>query len=241
MNSNTEQSAKKFDKGIAASYDKQFAKLAPMKDALHLCMQLVLSELPERANILCVGVGTGAELIALAQAFPKWRFTAVEPAAEMLDIFRHKAEALGIAERCTFHQGYLDSLPDSLHGSKAELFDAATSILVSQFILSPEQRSEFFKQIAQRLKPEGYLINADLAADMQEAKSQEFFQVWLRMMKYSGMPEEKLLDYKASFAKDVAVLPKPEIETILVAGGFDSPTLFCQTLLIHAWYCRLSR
>ena len=234
MNSNIEETPKSFNKDVAASYDKQFSKLAPMKEALHLCMQMVLSDLPLEANILCVGVGTGDELIALAKAFPKWKFTAVEPASEMLNVFRQKAVELGISERCTFHEGYLDSLP------KSELFDAATSILVSQFIIQPEQRSEFFQDIAKRLNADGYIINADLAGDMSKPSSIELFDVWLRMLEYSGMSEEQVGQYKASFGKNVSVLPLPDVEGIIVAGGFDAPVLFCQTLFIHAWYSRLN-
>ena len=60
MNSKNDESPKSFNKDVALSYDKQFSKLAPMKDALHLCMQMVLLDLPSEANVLCVGVGTGA-------------------------------------------------------------------------------------------------------------------------------------------------------------------------------------
>lgn len=234
MNSKNEQSLKSFNKEIASSYDKQFSKLAPMKDALHLCMQMVLSDLPPQANVLCVGVGTGAELIALAKAFPKWRFTAVEPSSSMLNVFRQKAEQLGISERCTFHQGYLDSLPES------ELFDAATSILVSQFIIQPEKRSAFFREISKRLNPNGYLINADLAGDMSAPNSIDFFDVWLRMLTYSGKTAEHVEQYRSSFGKNVAILPITHVENIIVTAGFTSPILFCQTLFIHAWYARLN-
>ena len=223
-----------FDQERASSYDKRFAKLAPMKDALHLLMRMVLAELPADARILCIGVGTGAELIFLAQAFPQWRFTAVEPAAPMLDICRQRVEESGIASRCTFHVGYLDSHPES------DPFDAATCILVSQFFMQVEERCNFFRQIAARLRPEGYLVSADLAADMSTADFKSLFKVWLRSWKYCDMPAEEVEKLSASFGREVAVLPPQDIESMIVSGGFDTPVLFFQTLLIHAWYAKLA-
>ncbi len=58
-----------FDKQ-ASSYDQQWSKMA-IKDALHLLTGTVLSELPPKAKILCVGAGTGAEILYLAQKFPE--------------------------------------------------------------------------------------------------------------------------------------------------------------------------
>lgn len=125
-----------FGKDRAPSYDKMWAKLAPTRDALHLLIHAILSNLPADARILCVGVGTGSELLDLAQAFPQWQFTAVEPAAPMLNICRQKVEACGITARCTFHEGYLDSLPTS------NSFDAAASLLVSHFITHAARGAE---------------------------------------------------------------------------------------------------
>ena len=149
-----------FNKKNASSYDNQRAKLGPLKDALHLCIRMKFSVLPIDARVLCVGVGTGSELIYLAQEFPGWHFTVVEPAPAMLKICRQMAEESGISSRCTFHEGYLDSLPGS------DCFDAATSILVSHFIVDSEKRSKYFDEIAKRLRPGAYMINADLAFDI---------------------------------------------------------------------------
>lgn len=41
-------------------------------------------------------------------------FTAVEPSAQMLAVCRTRAETGGFADRCTFHNGYLDTLPAAL-------------------------------------------------------------------------------------------------------------------------------
>ena len=229
-----QESSVVFDQKHASSYDKQFAKLAPIRDALDLLIRMVLSELPTDARILCIGVGTGKELIDLAQAFPQWQFTAVEPAAPMLDICRQRAKECGIESRCTFHEGYLDSLPE------AASFDAATCILVSHFFMEIEERRNFFRQIAARLRPEGYLVNADIASDMSTAAYKSLFEVWVRALEYSEMPAEAVEKFRAACGQDVAVLPPQEIASIIASSGFETPVLFLQTLFIHAWYSRLA-
>ncbi len=221
-----------FDQKRASSYDKQVAKLAPMRDALHFVIQMVFSELPVDARVLCVGVGTGAELMDLARAFPQWHFTVVEPAAPMLDICRERVETCGFASRCTFHEGYLASLPES------DAFDAATCILVSQFFMGSDERCDFFRQIAARLRPGGCLVNADLASDMSAPAYKSLFEVWARTMLYSEMSAEEVEKRLTALGQDVAVLSTQEIEAIIASGDFDKPVLFFQALLIHAWYAK---
>ena len=221
-----------FDNKEASSYNDQFTKLVPIRNTLNLLIQMILSDLPANARILCVGVGTGKELLYLAQVFPKWQFTAVEPAAPMLDICHQLVDECGIASRCTFHEGYLDSLPES------ELFDAATCILVSHFLKPIEKRQKFFRQIAARLRPDGYLVNADISSDVTTTAYKNLFDLWVHTLKYSGMPDEQVEKFSAALGKDVAVLPPQEIESIISSNGFDTPVLFLQTLFIHAWYAR---
>lgn len=224
-----------FDKQ-ASSYDQQWRKMAPINDALHLLTSTVLSELPPKANILCVGAGTGAEILYLAQKFPEWHFTAVEPSIAMLDVFRRRAEEHGISSRCVFHPGYLDSLPSN--GS----FDAATAFLVSQFILDRQVRSKFFQSIAERLGPEGVLVSSDLAGDLAAPECRDLLDLWFRVMKGSGAlssPEE-IERMREAYRRDVAVLPLRDVRDIITRGGFDSPVLFFQAGMILAWYAKRS-
>jgi tRNA (cmo5U34)-methyltransferase len=221
-----------FDQAHAATYDQRFAKLAPLRDALHLLISAVLADLPAEARILCVGAGTGHELIYLALKFPQWRFTVVEPSAPMLEVCRRKANECGIALRCVFHEGYLDSLPVS------PAFDAATSLLVSQFILTAEARVSFFHNIASRLRPGGYLVSADLASDTGSATYQSLLEVWIRLMRETGSPPEQLEKLRMTYGRDVSVLPLQQVSALIAAGGFETPVLFLQTCLIHAWYAQ---
>lgn len=203
-----------------------------MRDALHLLISAVLADLPANARILCVGAGTGQELIYLARKFPHWHFTAVEPSAPMLDVCRHKADECGITPRCTFHQGYLDTLPAS------PPFDAATSLLVSQFILAPDARTDFFRAIADRLQPHAYLISADLASDTSSPSYQNLLDVWIRLMRETGSPPEQLEKMRTTYGRDVAVSPVEQISALIATAGFETPVLFLQTGLIHAWYAK---
>lgn len=221
-----------FDQERAANYDNQYIKLAPLRDAIHLLIRLVLADLPANARILCVGVGTGSELLDLAQAFPQWQFTASDPSAPMLAVCRRRAEESGIASRCTFHEGYIDTLPQS------DAFDAATSLLVSHFILQPDAQQQFFTQIASRLRPDGYLICSSLASDTSTAAYQSLLNVWLRMQQYTGAPVENVEKLREIYGRDVSMLPPSEIISRIASSGFTTPIQFYQTLLIHAWYAQ---
>jgi tRNA (cmo5U34)-methyltransferase len=221
-----------FDQTHAATYDQKYAKLAAMRDALHLLVGAVFADLPAAARILCVGAGTGHELIYLAEKFPGWRFVAVEPSAPMLDVCRRKAEERGLTPRCVFHEGYLETLPLS------EPFDAATSLLVSQFLLAPDARTAFFRAIAQRLHLGGLLATADLASDLASPTYQSLLDVWIRLMRETGSPPEQLEKMRVVYGRDVAVLPQEQISALIAAGGFETPVQFLQTGLIHAWYVR---
>jgi tRNA (cmo5U34)-methyltransferase len=150
----------------------------------------------------------------------------------MLEVCRRKADERGITPRCVFHEGYLGSLPPS------SAFDAATSLLVSQFILAPKARAGFFRAIAERLRPGGYLVTADLASDTASAAYQSLLEVWLRLMRETGSPREQLEKLRIAYGRDVALLPLEQVSSIIASGGFETPVLFLQTCLIHAWFAQ---
>jgi tRNA (cmo5U34)-methyltransferase len=112
--------------------------------------------------------------------------------------------------------------------------------LVSHFFIQQEERRNFFRQIAARLLPDGYLVSSDLASDMSSSAYRSLLEVWVRMLRSSEAPaeEEEIEKFLTSYGRDVALLPPQEVEAIIASSGFDAPVLFFQTLLIHAWYTK---
>ena len=216
----------------AAGYDKQWAKMAPIRNGLHFLLESIFAELPTDARVLCVGVGTGAELVHLAQKYPCWRFTAVEPSGPMLDVCRQRAKEEGFTSRCDFHEGYLDSLP------AGDGHDAATCFLVSQFILEEQARSQFFHEIANRLKLGGILASSDLASEVGSQDYEALLHAWMNMMAGASIPPEDRERMREAYAKDVAVLPPNTVASIIKSGGFESSVQFFQAGLIHAWFSK---
>lgn len=223
-----------FDQQRAASYDKTTAASAPMFEALRFLIRLIFAELPSEARVLCVGVGTGSELLDLAQNFPLWHFTAVDPAAPMLEICRARAQESGVASRCTFHEGFLDSLPAS------DAFDGATCLMVSHAMMDQDERRDFFRQIAARLRPGGILVSSDLASDKSTLAYDALLAVWMEMLKQSEIPAAEVEKYRASYATNAAILPPPQVASLIASSGFDAPLLFFQSLLLHGWYSKRS-
>lgn len=223
-----DQLAALFDRQ-AASYDQQWAAMQPIRDSLYFLLKRLFAELPSEARILCVGVGTGAELSFLAHTFPHWRFTALDPSAAMLDICRQRAINEGYAERCTFYQGYLEDLPGD------QQFDAATCLLVSQFMVDQAQRRRFFQGIAQRLKPDGILVSADLAADTDSPAYRHLLALWLELMSGSVPDAQALERARTNYAQHVGILPVDQISALIESAGFALAVPFFQAGLMHAW------
>lgn len=172
------------------------------------------------------------ELAHLARKHPRWHFTAVEPAGKMLDICRRRAETEGFASRCHLHEGYLETLPEM------DPHHAATSFLVSQFILDPTARETFFQSIAERLLPGGILASSDLAADLDSEAFERLLPLWTRLLSGAPASPEALERTRNVYTRDVAVLPPAQVASIIRSGGFEPVVPFYQAGLLHAWFAR---
>lgn len=216
----------------AAGYDAQWARIAPIRESLLFLLESVFADLPEDARVLCVGAGTGSEIAHLARHFPRWRFLALDPSQRMIDACRARAERDGYIDRCTFHAGLLETLPDDV------AFDGATCFLVSQFLLDPAARTAFFAGIGQRLQRGGTLAWADLAWDTAAPDYPAMLQLWMRTMSGAGLDDAAIERMRVAYARDVAVLPPDRVASLVADAGFDAPLRFHQAGMIHGWSAR---
>lgn len=227
-----QDASKFFDKTSSESYDARARKIGAINDNLHLMIRIVLNDLPADARILCVGVGTGTEIVMLAADHPERTFVGVDPAAAMLDVARDKLVANGLQDRCTLVNGYVSDVP------LGENFDAVLCLLVTHFIKDVSERQEMFDAMASRLKKGGYMITADISGDTNTAEFNNIFEKWKTMHQFAGAPADKLAKIQDDLQKHVSVLPPAAIEAFYRNSGFACPVRLCQSLLITAWYAQ---
>src|SRR5690606_38283221 len=88
----TNPMVKIFEEMGGDQYDKNNSHFQSIHHNLQFLIKLVLSELPDTARVLCVGVGTGADLIDLATEKTKWSFVGIDPAESMLKTCEQKVK-----------------------------------------------------------------------------------------------------------------------------------------------------
>jgi tRNA (cmo5U34)-methyltransferase len=219
-----------FNQEMADAYDRRNAGLKPISDGLHFLMRLTLADLPADAHVLCVGVGTGAEILSLAQAFPGWSFVGVDPSAEMLAVGRHRLEQAGLLDRCDLIQGYVGDVAGTG-------FDAVVSLLVAHFIQRPD-RPAFYAAVHDRLKPGGRFLSAEISADLAAATFPAMLADWKQVQAMMGATPESLAGLEGMLRNVLGVLPPDDTEALWRAAGFAQPTPFFQAFMIRGWHAK---
>lgn len=222
-----------FTKELSLAYDERNSKLSAISDNLHFLIRLVLQDLPPKSHVLCVGVGTGAEILSLAKVFPDWTFVGIDPSASMLEVCAERLHNAGVAGRCQLVHGYVQDAP------KGEQFDAVLSILVAHFV-KREDRLSFFENMVSRLKKDGYLINAELSFDLESAEFPLMLKGWEQVQTLMGATAESLAGLPRQLREVLNILPNSETEKFLRQSGLSVAVKFFQAFLISAWYGRKS-
>lgn len=220
-----------FNKEAAQRYDERNSKLSRISDCMHFLSTLILKDLPEESEILCVGVGTGAEIMTLAEAFPQWRFVGVDPSANMLDVCRERMAKAGYANRCEFIHGYVQDAPTD------RKFESVVSLLVSHFVPRNE-RLNYFQHMTDRLKEGGFLVNAEISFDLNSPQFPAMLKGWEAVQTLMGATPESLANLPKQLKEVLTVLPPEETESLIRQSGIKEPVQFFRAMMICGWFGR---
>lgn len=213
----------------AKAYDEKNRQLAPIADNMHFLIRLILKDAPVQSRVLCVGVGTGAEILSLAKAFPDWTFVGVDPSIGMLDVCRERLDAAGVLNRCELIQGYVHDVP---HG---ENFNVALSVLVAHFV-KRDDRLNFYQAMSQRLHIGGFLINTEISYDLHSPEFPLMLKNWEAVQKLMGATPESLANLGVVLRDMLSVISPMETESLLKQSGISLPVQFFQAFMISGWY-----
>lgn len=215
----------------AKAYDERNRQLAPIAENMHFLIRLILQNAPARSHVLCVGVGTGAEIISLAKYFPEYTFVGVDPSVGMLDVCRERLAEAGVLDRCELIHGYVN---DVAHG---ENFDAALSILVAHFV-KREERVNFYRAMSERLRSNGILINTEISFDLDSAEFPPMLENWKAVQSLMGATPESLANLSMQLREMLSVISPADTESFLKQSGIAVPVKFFQAFMISGWYGR---
>lgn len=206
---------------VVEGYDQHIRKLIPGYELIHLQVHAILATyLSPQAEILVVGCGTGYELQYLAERFPQWHFTAIDPAINMLEKAQQHIQQLGLDKNITFIHG-----DTSVLHKLDQKFDAALAILVSHFVAHPH-KANFFQEIAQSLTTNGLCISYDLM-QFEHAKQA---QVLKQMVQLTGLAEAQANAMLARLENDFFLMDLIAFKQLLLQVGFKQVESFSQVL-----------
>ncbi len=205
---------------FAAAYDQLF----PMAYA---CLRSIAGD---DARLLIVGAGTGMEICTFGPRSPRWRFTGVDPSADMLAIARSRIEAARLADRVTLRQGYVHDLPAESR------FDAATCILVMHFLPDDGSKRLLLKSIADRLKPGAPLVLVDDFGDAGSGAFRLMLGAWKTYVIGQGA-DPAVVEYAfgEENRKRFHYVSEERIAELLREAGFGPPARFFTGFLYGGW------
>jgi tRNA (cmo5U34)-methyltransferase len=213
----------------AKLYDERNKQLVPISNNMHFLIRLILRNAPVRARVLCIGVGTGAEILSLSEAFPEWTFVGVDPAAGMLDVCRERLTKAGVINRCELIHGYVHDVPSG------ENFDVTLSILVGHFV-AREERLKFYQAMSCRLKTGGCLINTEISYDLNSSEFPSMLKNWEAVQSLMGATAESLVGLSQTLREKLSILSPMETEQLLRQSSIPVPVQFFQAFMISGWY-----
>ncbi|KJV36723.1 class I SAM-dependent methyltransferase [Luteibacter yeojuensis] len=214
------------DPNAVARYAEGPVRQVPGFHGMQKMTELLLAEaVPTDGHVLVLGAGGGLELKAFADARLGWRFTGVDPSAEMLKL---AAATLGpLAPRAQLHEGYVDTAPEGP-------FDGATCLLTLHF-LTADERLHTLRELRRRMKPGAPLVIAHHSFPLDDGGRARWLDRYAAFAAASGVPEKDTKNAAAAISARLPLLPPEQDEALLHEAGFERIEMFYAAFTFRGW------
>jgi len=219
-----------FGTQYSSIYDNKIRKVIPGYQAMHEMAQFLLADnLPSSASILVAGVGTGQEAISYATNHAEWHIIGFDPTEAMLSIASTRVRDLVLSDRISLVQGFIDDVDVN------QRFDAATSILVMQFLPDNGEKQAYLKEISKRLSVGAKFILVDLEGDQCSDNFNLLMSAW-KAHQYGTREdtEQVKVDFE-HINRDLHFVPSMRIEALLNNAGFTEVQKFYKAYLFGGY------
>jgi tRNA (cmo5U34)-methyltransferase len=213
-----------------SEYDRMVQLSIPGYEALHqMALAFLRAKLPENANLLIVGAGSGMELVTFGTANPQWQLLGLDPSANMLAIARQKIEQQGLSERVKLFQGYTHELTETI------LYDAATCILVMHFLPDDGSKLALLESIAQKIKPATTFILVDMFGEKNTVLFEQLVSIWRLYSQGIGLDSEIIEKREQTMRESIHPIPEARVIELLQKAGFGNVVRFYTGLIFGGW------
>ncbi|RZM84383.1 class I SAM-dependent methyltransferase [Pseudoalteromonas rubra] len=215
-----------FTQDEATHYDSRIERLVPGYQLLHELVQAQLQTLlPEQAQILIVGAGTGKEVLQLAESNPSWTFIVQDVSDDMLAIADQNFTNLGLSSRVTIHSGPLS--PGQYQA------DIALCLLVMHFVADDGAKLALLESIHSNLKPGKQLLLADLMKPETQFERESQLK-HCRAMGLTHIGEERM---RHNLEHEFYPLDRMRLAELLDESGFSTAQMFFKALGFSGLAC----
>lgn len=221
-----------FNEEIATEYDKGIRRTLPTYDPmLRLSQTFLRANLKESASLLIVGGGGGNELKAFGPTNPGWKFTAVDPSKEMLEVAKMKVKQMGIDNRVELINGTITDVPEEY------TFEGATCILVLHFIADIDEKHVLLKKVRSHLKPGAPFVLVSKFGDPDDSEFKELVSLWKNYwLDTTSLSEAKIEELMKGTLTDMSI-SEEKMRKLLSEAGFHRIANFFRTNHFGGWIC----
>ena len=214
------------DPETVARYADGPARQVPGLHALHTMTRVLLAEaMPDDGRVLVLGAGGGLELRVFADAHPAWRFTGVDPSAEMLALARATLDER--LARVELHEGYIDSAPEGP-------FDGATCLLTLHF-LDAAERLRTLAQVRRRLRPGAPFVVAHHSFPQEATEKARWLERYAAFATASGIDAANARRAIDAISRRLPLLDPDADVALLRQAGFERIELFYAAFTFRGW------